>query len=50
WSNTGSGNYGRYSHTASVLANGQVLVVGGLNGVAFSNAELYDPLAAVWTT
>jgi large repetitive protein len=33
----------REGHTATPLANGQILVVGGQNGSGLSSAELYDP-------
>ena len=41
---TGSLNVTRYSHTASLLSNGKVLIVGG-NGQSGdpAPAELYDP-------
>jgi hypothetical protein len=41
----------RYSHTATLLASGKVLIVAG-QGPGFgyiSSAELYDPSAATWT-
>jgi len=43
-SSTGSLNTGRYSHTATLLNNGTVLIVGGLdNNTRLSSAESYDP-------
>ncbi len=40
----------RYDHTATLLPNGKVLVVGGYNGAnAFSSAELYDPALGTWS-
>jgi hypothetical protein len=41
----------RSSHTASVLSNGKVLVVGGydINGNPLSSAELYDPATGLFT-
>ena len=44
---TGSLNTARYFHTATLLANGEVLVTGGLgaNGIyaPLASAELYTP-------
>ncbi|UJR07211.1 hypothetical protein I4U23_011499 [Adineta vaga] len=45
WTETGNLNYDRSYHTATVLADGRVLVVGGNN----SNAEIYDPSTGRWT-
>jgi hypothetical protein len=52
WTRTGSMTAGRYLHTASVLANGKVLVAGGLNTVGnqyFNSTEIYDSLTGLWT-
>jgi hypothetical protein len=48
---TGSLNTARYSHTATFLPNGQVLVAGGLdvNGLPLASAELYSPTTGKWT-
>jgi uncharacterized protein (TIGR03437 family) len=52
---TGSMNVARYNHSASLLANGRVLVIGGPHGIAFTaanytgSAETYDPATGVWT-
>jgi hypothetical protein len=46
WSNTGSLNRTRSSHTATLLANGKVLVAGGFA----DTAELYDPSTGTWNT
>jgi hypothetical protein len=41
---------GRYSHTATVLADGRVLVAGGSNGTTnLASAEIFDPAADTWT-
>ncbi len=39
----------RYYHTASVLADGRVLVAGGNNGFTLGSAELYQPASNTWT-
>jgi len=41
--------YGRVNHTATLLASGKVLVVGG-DGLAGTPAELYDPVTGAWAT
>lgn len=43
-------SWSRDLHTASVLANGKVLITGGYNGAALNSAELYDPSTGMWTT
>jgi N-acetylneuraminic acid mutarotase len=59
WTNTGSMNTNRCYHTATLLANGQVLVAGSLGHVVtlpphgfstspLSSAELYDPGLGTW--
>ena len=40
----------REDHTATLLANGKVLVAGGYNSGSLSSAELYDPATNTWTT
>jgi hypothetical protein len=41
----------RYYHTASILAKGKVLVIGGMNNDgALNSTELYDSPTEVWTT
>ena len=49
---TGSLNYVRTYHTAVVLTDGKVLVIGGLNGDIglLNSTELYDPSTDNWTT
>jgi N-acetylneuraminic acid mutarotase len=52
WTITGSLNTARGSHTATLLANGKVLVAAGAtDGTgALLSAELYNPLAGTWTS
>jgi N-acetylneuraminic acid mutarotase len=50
WAATGSLNTGRFGHTASLLPNGKVVVVGGSSASALASAELYDPNTATWST
>ncbi len=45
WTATASMNEARYFHTATLLRNGTVLVIGGTTG----SAELYDPSTRTWT-
>jgi hypothetical protein len=51
WKRIASLNQPRAHHTATLLTNGLVLVVGGddKQGTALSSAELYDPTAETWT-
>lgn len=54
WSPTGSMSTARDGHTATLLANGLVLVAGGYSGPgsavgAVSSAELYNPATGHWT-
>ena len=54
WIATGSLNITRSDHTATLLANGKVLVVGGYGGNRPLNnpelsAELYDPVTGSWS-
>ena len=48
WSTTGSLNFARYAHTATLLPNGKVLVTGGVADYPRS-AELYDPASGSWS-
>jgi RHS repeat-associated protein len=50
FSSTGSLNTARDTHTATLLNNGQVLIVGGLdvNGNSLASAEIYDPTAGTF--
>src|SRR5207245_2841573 len=55
WSYTGNLKTGRFSHTATLLQNGKVLVAGGRGGSglqccnSLSSAELYDPAMGTWS-
>ena len=51
WTNTGSMTSTRKYHTATLLANGKVLVAGGYDrfGNILSSAELYNPVTGTWT-
>ncbi len=47
---TGSLQTSRVAHTASLLADGKVLVAGGVNNTTFpTTAELYDPVSGKFT-
>src|SRR5207244_7226708 len=50
WSFTGNMSTARSAHTATLLSNGQVLVVGGIdtNGAPLASAELYNPTTGTW--
>src|SRR5258708_36259374 len=51
WTSTGSLNTPRTAHTATLLASGQVLVVGGEDATKtfLTSAELYNPGTGNWT-
>src|SRR6266571_1404824 len=49
WKATGDLGTARFSHTATLLPNGQVLVAGGFNNHDLASAELYDPATGLWT-
>jgi large repetitive protein len=52
WTATGTLAAARAGHTATLLGNGKVLVVGGLgaNNSYLNSAELYDPAAGTWAS
>lgn len=53
WSSAGGGSLStaRYSHTSTLLPNGNVLIAGGYAGVTYySTAELYNPRTGTWLT
>ncbi|MCY3022330.1 MAG: IPT/TIG domain-containing protein [Planctomycetota bacterium] len=50
WSSTGSMVTARNGHSETLLANGKVLVTGGMSTTAYlASAELYDPAAGTWS-
>src|SRR5215469_6497710 len=50
FSKTGSMNIARFGQGAWLLANGEVLVLGGANSMAAEqSAELYNPATGKWT-
>jgi N-acetylneuraminic acid mutarotase len=51
WMVVGSLNDARYHHTATLLANGRVLVTGGVAEDAYpiASAEIFDPGSGAWT-
>ncbi len=52
WTAAGNLSVARAYHTATVLPNGKLLVVGGQNtgNVPQVSTDLYDPAANTWTT
>jgi protocatechuate 3,4-dioxygenase beta subunit len=51
WSATGNIHTARMNHTATLLANGKVLIAGGYNDTytPLDSAELYNPQTGLWT-
>jgi len=51
WRRTGDLSAARGHHTATLLPNGKVLVVGGVgqNGVLLKTAEVFNPATGTWT-
>jgi N-acetylneuraminic acid mutarotase len=52
WTTTGSLSTARFDHTATLLPNGKVLVVGGLGSgmSSLASAEIYDPANGSWSS
>jgi hypothetical protein len=54
WSSAGTLSTARYDHTATLLPNGNILVVGGRSSptgsAALATAEIYDPATGQWAT
>jgi len=51
WAPTASMTIPRFGHTATLLKNGLVLVVGGNDNVEhLASAEIYDPSTGTWST
>jgi hypothetical protein len=51
WTATGSLADARFSHSATLLSNGKVLVAGGGDdAVILTSAEQYDPASGIWVT
>jgi N-acetylneuraminic acid mutarotase len=48
WTATGPLATGRYTHTATLLSDGRVLVAGGTVG-PLASAEIYNPATGQWT-
>ena len=51
WSSTGTMAQGRWSHSATLLPDGRVLVAGGFsaNATTLASAELYDPATGTFS-
>lgn len=50
WSSVGDMSYPRSGHSATLLPDGRILVVGGNASSPRSDAELFDPLTNRWRT
>jgi Galactose oxidase, central domain/Kelch motif len=49
WTDTANLTTARYNHAATLLANGKVLVSGGVDILALAAAELFDSATATWS-
>jgi hypothetical protein len=49
WKLTGSLNFARMNHTATLLPSGKVLVAGGATTNPITSSEIYDPAIGSWT-
>jgi hypothetical protein len=51
WTSTNNLGTGRYSHSATLLTNGKILVAGGKNAsnAVLSSAEYWDPSTGAWS-
>ena len=50
WSDAGDVNDARNYHSATLLSDGRVLIVGGYSGsTSIMTAELYDPVIGSWS-
>lgn len=52
WTRTGPMQYNRVGHSATLLADGRVLVTGGMSqsgGLPRAAAEIYDPVTNAWS-
>ncbi len=49
WTQAAAMKIARADHAAVALADGRVLVIGGMNSVPLATTEIYDPFADTWT-
>ena len=50
WTVSGSLAHARDQHTATLLLDGRVLVVGGYASGGYGPAEVYDPTTQAWSS